>query len=88
MSLLRGAERIRTAVKGFADLCLATRPQRHLFCKNMKKQSPIAKNGDCLILIYSSFLGFDLAGLVSPSCILSLRADNASKSPSVDFSTS
>ena len=26
--LLRGAERIRTAVKGFADLCLATRPQR------------------------------------------------------------
>ena len=24
----RGVERIRTAVKGFADLCLATRPQR------------------------------------------------------------
>ena len=29
--LFRGAERIRTAVKGFADLCLATRPQRQKF---------------------------------------------------------
>lgn len=27
-ALARGAERIRTAVEGFADLCLATRPQR------------------------------------------------------------
>ena len=25
----RGVERIRTAVDGFADHCLATRPQRH-----------------------------------------------------------
>lgn len=25
----RGVERIRTAVEGFADLCLATRPRRH-----------------------------------------------------------
>jgi hypothetical protein len=25
----RGAERIRTAVGAFAELCLATRPQRH-----------------------------------------------------------
>jgi hypothetical protein len=24
-----GDERIRTAVRGFADLCLATRPRRH-----------------------------------------------------------
>ncbi len=35
--LLRGAERIRTAVRGFADLCLATRPQHLLttiwFCR-------------------------------------------------------
>ena len=26
---LRGNERIRTAVRGFADLCLATRPPDH-----------------------------------------------------------
>jgi predicted nucleotidyltransferase len=26
----RGFERIRTAVEGFADLCLATRPRNHL----------------------------------------------------------
>ncbi len=25
-----GFERIRTAVEGFADLCLATRPRNHL----------------------------------------------------------
>lgn len=28
--LLRGHERIRTAVRGFADLCLAARPRDHL----------------------------------------------------------
>lgn len=27
----RGRERIRTAVRGFADLCLATRPRDHYF---------------------------------------------------------
>lgn len=27
---LRGSERIRTAVRGFADLCLATRPRNHI----------------------------------------------------------
>ncbi len=26
-----GPERIRTAVQGFADLCLATRPQDHFY---------------------------------------------------------
>ena len=30
MVFTRGIERIRTAVQGFADLCLATRPQCHL----------------------------------------------------------
>jgi hypothetical protein len=29
-TLIRGAERIRTAVRGFADLCLTTRPQRRM----------------------------------------------------------
>lgn len=29
--LFRGRERIRTAVQGFADLCLATRPRDHYF---------------------------------------------------------
>ena len=29
--LIRGFERIRTAVEGFADLCLATRPPDHFF---------------------------------------------------------
>lgn len=28
---LGGFERIRTAVEGFADLCLATRPRNHRF---------------------------------------------------------
>ncbi len=27
--IIRGLERIRTAVEGFADLCLATRPRDH-----------------------------------------------------------
>lgn len=27
---LRGSEQIRTAVKGFADLCLATRPRNRM----------------------------------------------------------
>ena len=29
-NLLGGQKRIRTAVRGFADLCLATRPPDHL----------------------------------------------------------
>jgi hypothetical protein len=29
VAAFRGDERIRTAVRGFADLCLATRPRRH-----------------------------------------------------------
>jgi hypothetical protein len=29
--MFRGPERIRTAVQAFAELCLATRPQDHLF---------------------------------------------------------
>jgi hypothetical protein len=33
----RGPERIRTAVQGFADLCLATRPQDHFW--SMQKYS-------------------------------------------------
>lgn len=31
--MFRGRERIRTAVEGFADLCLATRPRDHEACK-------------------------------------------------------
>jgi len=34
--LLGGPERIRTAVQGFADLCLATRPQDPKGRKNNK----------------------------------------------------
>jgi hypothetical protein len=29
--VIRGSEQIRTAVKGFADLCLATRPRNRIF---------------------------------------------------------
>ena len=36
--LLRGLEQIRTAVKGFADLCLATRP------RNLVDVCPLFKN--------------------------------------------
>lgn len=32
---LRGSERIRTAVDGFADHCLATRPRNHLRTANI-----------------------------------------------------
>ena len=31
--VLRGLERIRTAVEAFAELCLATRPQDHIYLR-------------------------------------------------------
>ena len=37
--VLRGFERIRTAVEGFADLCLATRPRNHLKITLLKFQT-------------------------------------------------
>lgn len=35
MGNIRGLERIRTAVQGFADLCLTTRPRDHFESANI-----------------------------------------------------
>ncbi len=40
---LRGLERIRTAVEAFAELCLATRPQDHIFFIGLQKYKTRAK---------------------------------------------
>ncbi len=48
---LGGSERIRTAVKGFADLCLATRPRNLVFTKLEKMVKPILLIGLTFILI-------------------------------------
>ena len=37
--VLRGLERIRTAVEAFAELCLATRPQDHIYSVSMSERS-------------------------------------------------
>ncbi len=41
--IFRGRERTRTAVEGFADLCLATRPRDLEDCKCSKKTFPVKK---------------------------------------------
>ena len=40
---LRGFEQIRTAVKGFADLCLATRPRNHYQAAKIKQTLQASK---------------------------------------------
>ena len=48
---LGGLERIRTAVEAFAELCLATRPQDHIFNVSMSELNlngiAIDTNSDC-----------------------------------------
>ena len=45
---LRGSEQIRTAVKGFADLCLATRPRNHKWGAKIKQSNQASKTNSKL----------------------------------------
>ena len=49
---LRGLGRIRTAVKGFADLCLATRPRDPILLGMQKYKESTLKQIIELILIH------------------------------------
>ncbi len=82
----RGDKRIRTAVRGFADLCLATRPCRHKVCPTGIEPVTCCLEGSCSIqLSYGHFYmlrnpvivgatGFEPATLCSQNrCATGLR---------------
>ena len=54
-SLRRGTKQIRTAVAGFADLCLATRPWYPVFVFECKGTA-FSETGKCFALFFSKII--------------------------------
>jgi hypothetical protein len=72
IEMFRGRERIRTAVRAFAELCLATRPPDHFYLWIANVRKKLLQQQDFLLKLRNIFCGLSNIYSTNPIAILTL----------------